>query len=156
MKNEPLIIIANKLHYLRIEQKLKQEDLCLKLNIKRATYANWESARVEIPLEKLDLIANFYNIGIDYLFNFYTEKSDIEYKPMNFNKLSENLKNFKEKNHLKLESLAIDAGTTVSTIWAYLNDKNKILTTYLYNICQKNNLSADYLLGKVDNPIYLD
>lgn len=75
---------------------------------------------------------------------------------MNFNKLSENLKNFKEKNHLKLESLAIDAGTTVSTIWAYLNDKNKILTTYLYNICQKNNLSADYLLGKVDNPIYLD
>lgn len=156
MKNEPLIIIANKLHYLRIEQKLKQEDLCLKLNIKRATYANWESARVEIPLEKLDLIANFYNIGIDYLFNFYTEKNDIEYKPMNFNKLSENLKNFKEKNHLKLESLAIDAGTTVSTIWAYLNDKNKILTTYLYNICQKNNLSADYLLGKVDNPIYLD
>jgi transcriptional regulator with XRE-family HTH domain len=156
MKNEPLIIIANKLHYLRIEQKLKQEDLCLKLNIKRATYANWESARVEIPLEKLDLIANFYNIGIDYLFNFYTEKSNIEYKPMNFNKLSENLKNFKEKNHLKLESLAIDAGTTVSTIWAYLNDKNKILTTYLYNICQKNNLSADYLLGKVDNPIYLD
>ena len=156
MKNEPLIIIANKLHYLRIEQKLKQEDLCLKLNIKRATYANWESARVEIPLEKLDLIANFYNIGIDYLFNFYTEKSDIEYKPMNFNKLAENLKNFKEKNHLKLESLAIDAGTTVSTIWAYLNDKNKILTTYLYNICQKNNLSADYLLGKVDNPIYLD
>ncbi|MCI8670572.1 MAG: helix-turn-helix transcriptional regulator [Bacilli bacterium] len=156
MKNEPLIIIANKLNYLRIEQKLKQEDLCLKLNIKRATYANWESARVEIPLEKLDLIANFYNIGIDYLFNFYTEKSDIEYKPMNFNKLSENLKNFKEKNHLKLESLAIDAGTTVSTIWAYLNDKNKILTTYLYNICQKNNLSADYLLGKVDNPIYLD
>ena len=156
MKNEPLIIIANKLHYLRIEQKLKQEDLCLKLNIKRATYANWESARVEIPLEKLDLIANFYNIGIDYLFNFYTEKSDTEYKPMNFNKLSENLKNFKEKNHLKLESLAIDAGTTVSTIWAYLNDKNKILTTYLYNICQKNNLSADYLLGKVDNPIYLD
>ena len=156
MKNEPLIIIANKLHYLRIEQKLKQEDLCLKLNIKRATYANWESARVEIPLEKLDLIANFYNIGIDYLFNFYTEKSNIEYKPMNFNKLSENLKNCKEKNHLKLESLAIDAGTTVSTIWAYLNDKNKILTTYLYNICQKNNLSADYLLGKVDNPIYLD
>ena len=156
MKNEPLIIIANKLHYLRIEQKLKQEDLCLKLNIKRATYANWESARVEIPLEKLDLIANFYNIGIDYLFNFYTEKSDIEYKPMNFNKLSENLKNFKEKNHLKLESLAIYAGTTVSTIWAYLNDKNKILTTYLYNICQKYNLSADYLLGKVDNPIYLD
>lgn len=156
MKNEPLIIIANKLNYLRIEQKLKQEDLCLKLNIKRATYANWESARVEIPLEKLDLIANFYNIGIDYLFNFYTEKSNIEYKPMNFNKLSENLKNFKEKNHLKLESLAIDAGTTVSTIWAYLNDKNKILTTYLYNICQKNNLSADYLLGKVDNPIYLD
>ena len=156
MKNEPLIIIANKLHYLRIEQKLKQEDLCLKLNIKRATYANWESARVEIPLEKLDLIANFYNIGIDYLFNFYTEKSNIEYKPMNFNKLSENLKNFKEKNHLKLESLAIDAGTTVSTISAYLNDKNKNLTTYLYNICQKNNLSADYLLGKVDNPIYLD
>ena len=80
-----------------------------------------------IVISVIGVLANFYNIGIDYLFNFYTEKSDIEYKPMNFNKLSENLKNFKEKNHLKLESLAIDAGTTVSTIWAYLNDKNKIL-----------------------------
>jgi len=154
MKKEILIIIANKLIELRNQKNLTQNELCNKLNIKRATYSNWETARVEIPLETLDIIANFYNVGINYIFDLSTNKKHKEYKTLNFEILAQRLTEYKKEKKLKLEALAIDAGTTPSTIWAYLNNKNKILTSYLYNICKSNNLSADYLLGKTNNPEY--
>ena len=38
----------------------------------------------------------------------------------------------------------------------YESGKFLIATPFLYTICKKYNISADYLLGKIDNPKYLN
>ena len=38
----------------------------------------------------------------------------------------------------------------------YEKGKYIIATTYLYQICKRYNISADYLLGKIDSPKYLN
>ena len=37
----------------------------------------------------------------------------------------------------------------------YENKNRLISTSYFYSICKKYHISADYLLGKIDNPKYL-
>ena len=43
-----------------------------------------------------------------------------------------------------------------STISKIENGHNIIATPFLYQICKKYNISADYLLGKIDSPKYLN
>lgn len=136
MKKEILFLLSTKLKELREKNNLSQEELCNILNINRGTYVNWEIGRVEIPLEKLDALCLYYNVGIDYIFNFTSNLRKIK-KELSFNTLATKLNKFIESNNLKIESLAIDAETTISTIWAYLHNKQKIRTIYLYRICKK-------------------
>ncbi len=45
--------------------------------------------------------------------------------------------------------------TVHPVITNYENGKHLIATPFLYTICSKYNISADYLLGKIDSPKYL-
>ena len=146
-KKQILLIISTQLHTLRQNKLITQEELAKHLNVNRATYTNWETGRTEIPLDMLNKIAIYYNVSIDYLFNFNKVKSNYN-KELDYNKLSNNLNKYIKTNKLKIEALAIDANTTVSTIWAYLHNKVKIRTTYLYLICKNNKLSADNLFER--------
>ncbi len=152
MKKDILFIISNKLKKLRESNLLTQNELCEIIEVNRKTYVNWEIGRAEIPLEKLDKLALFYKVNIDYIFDL-NEMINNE-RCLNFEILSNNLKELIREKNLKIESLAIDAETTISTIWAYIHNKQKIRTIYLYRICKNNNISADYLLGKTDKPNY--
>ncbi len=49
------------------------------------------------------------------------------------------------------KSLNIENGTIAN----YELGINLIATPFLYSICKKYNISADYLLGKIDKPKYL-
>ncbi len=146
-KKQILLIISNKLSMLRKSKGITQEELANILKVKRATYTNWETGRTEIPLDKLNSIAIYYNVAIDYMFDFNNNKSNYN-KELDYKKLALNLANYIKVNKLKIEALAIDAGTTVSTIWAYLHNNVKIRTVYLYLICKNNSLSADKLLER--------
>ena len=153
MKKEILYYLSVKLRELREEKNLTQVELANTLNINRKTYTNWEIARTEISVDNLVMLANFYKVNIDYLFGL-DEKKTI-YHDVNYKLLSKRLNEYIKTEKIKIEALAIDAGTTISTIWVYLHNKVKIRTIYLYLICKNNNLSMDYLLGRVDNPKYL-
>ncbi len=146
-KKEILLIIGDKLRTLRISKNITQEEIARCLNIKRATYTNWENARTEIPLDILNKIAIYYEVSLDYMFNFNNKKSSYN-KDLNYDIFATNLNTYLKKNNLKIESLAIDASTTISTIWAYLHNKVHIRTIYLYLICQTNNLSVDCLFSR--------
>lgn len=148
MKSEILYPISDKLRLLREEKNLTQEDLATKINIKRTTYANYETARIEIPLEMLNTLANFYEVNIDYILNLAKRQKIIHHEKVNYEVLASNLRKYLKENNLKIKSFALDANTTISTIWAYLHNKECIRTTYLYLICKNNQLSADELLER--------
>lgn len=59
------------------------------------------------------------------------------------------------KTNLSQIKLANILNTTHSMISDYENTKKLIATPFLYTICKKYNISADYLLGKIDTLKYL-
>ena len=53
------------------------------------------------------------------------------------------------------KKLALILNTTYSNIAFYEKGRNFIATPFLYQICHKYHISADYLLGKINEPKYL-
>ena len=52
---------------LREDNDLKQSEIAEKLNLQREVYRRYETGQREIPLNIAILIANIYNVSIDYL-----------------------------------------------------------------------------------------
>ena len=52
---------------LREDKDLKQEDLAKLLNCTQACYSNYENGRRDVPAEVLEVLANFYDVSVDYL-----------------------------------------------------------------------------------------
>ena len=71
------------------------------------------------------------------------------------NKTSERLKIVRKENNLTQIELAKILNVDNSMLAKYESGKYLISTPYLYTICKKYNVSADYLLGKTDEPKYL-
>lgn len=57
----------HKLRDLREDQDLKQKDLADYLQIHQTTYSDYELGRINIPVNVLHRLADFYNVSIDYL-----------------------------------------------------------------------------------------
>lgn len=52
---------------LREDHDLKQEDLARLLNCTQACYSNYENGKRDIPTETLRILADFYDVSVDYL-----------------------------------------------------------------------------------------
>ncbi|MBR2890221.1 MAG: helix-turn-helix transcriptional regulator [Oscillospiraceae bacterium] len=57
----------NRLRDLREDRDLKQKQLADLLNIHQTTYSDYELGRLNIPVSALHILADFYNVSIDYL-----------------------------------------------------------------------------------------
>ncbi|MBQ8426702.1 MAG: helix-turn-helix transcriptional regulator [Clostridia bacterium] len=64
-----MIQLGKKLKELRIAEKLTQQELSVKLNISRVNYTRYETDKVRPDYETLVLIADFYDISLDELFD---------------------------------------------------------------------------------------
>lgn len=51
----------------RKNKKLTQEQLAKMININRSTYAKYETGENEPDAAMLDILANFFNVSVDYL-----------------------------------------------------------------------------------------
>lgn len=54
---------------LREDKDLNQEQLASILSVNQATYSRYESGNLEIPLQFLIKLAEFYSTSVDYLLN---------------------------------------------------------------------------------------
>jgi len=54
---------------LREDKDLNQEQLASILSVNQATYSRYESGKLEIPLQSLIKLADFYSTSVDYLLN---------------------------------------------------------------------------------------
>ena len=64
------------------------------------------------------------------------------------------LKEFRKENKITQDKLASILNTNQSVIANYERGRTIIATPFLYTICKKYNISADYLLGKINTPKY--
>ena len=104
-----------------------------------------------IPLEKLNIYSNYFNVSLDYILQISNVK---EYKIINKSIdpkiVGKRLLYTRHKFDITQEELAKDLNTTHSTISAYESGKTLILTSFVYEIAIKYKLSLDWLCGKID------
>lgn len=147
---------GNKLKTIRISKQLTQEQVANLLNINRSTYKEYELQNSIFPSKYLWNLTNILDVSIDYIFGF-TEKSKYNEPNQKLDKVKSGLrlKEFRKENKLTQLKLASVLNTTQSVIADYEKGRYLIATPFLYTICFKFHISADYLLGRVDNPKYL-
>lgn len=57
----------NRLRDLREDKDIKQKEMAQMLNVHQTTYSDYELDRLNIPISALHILADFYNVSIDYL-----------------------------------------------------------------------------------------
>ena len=153
--------ISNNLKFFFEGKKLENitaTEIAKQLNISKSTLSNYINGDAYIPLEHLNKICNIFNVSIDYIFKFTTQENYSNYQKiekLDTILIGKRLKNIRKELKITLDDLAHLIGVNKSTLSRYENGKNLILTITLYTICKEYKISADYLLGKIDNPKYL-
>lgn len=141
---------------LREDQNKTQQEIASILGIARQTYNHYEIQDSIIPLKHLNNLANYYNVSIDYIFELTKQRKYLNFKKeINIDLSKERLKAFRKEQKLTQVKLANILNTFHTVIVDYEHGKNLIATPFLYTICKKYNISADYLLGKTNDPKYL-
>lgn len=144
----------NRIKEIREEENLSQEEVANILNIKRSTYGHYETEYQIIPINHLINFCEYFNVSIDFIFNLNKQKK-IKWKATNKKIAGERLKEFRKVNKITQQKLATILNTTKSVISGYEHGRYLIATPFLYTICIKYQISADYLLGRCDTPKYL-
>ncbi|MFL0197802.1 helix-turn-helix domain-containing protein [Clostridium sp. WILCCON 0269] len=127
---------GNRLKLLREEHGLTQQMVATILKVERPTIAGYETNRKQPDYEKINILADYFNVSIDYLLG----RSDIR-NPYN-NSSTQNPKSlgkiiseYREKNNLSLKDFA----TKTDLDYEYVDDleKEKVLKSpSLGDICK--------------------
>ncbi len=147
---------GEKLKNLREEQDVMQKDLAKLLNISRSMVGRYENEYVIIPLKHLIKICDYFNVSLDYIFNFTNIKHySLDKKGLIKDKLKVRIKEVRLDKNLTQSELADILNVSTSVIAGAEQGRRSIATPFLYDLCKKYNVSADYLLGRIDEPKYL-
>ena len=150
------MIYSKRIKDLREKSNLKLRDIYKILNFELDSYGQFECEKTILPIKHLNKLANYFNVSIDYLFSFTDVKNySLINKEIDTKISGLRLKEFRKENNLTQLKLSQILKSDNSTISKYEKGINVIATPFLYDICKKYNISADYLLGKIENPKYL-
>ncbi len=146
------MIYGKKLKEIRERIGITQKSLATLLNVQDNAFGQYEREYVIMPTKHLNTICNYFNISLDYLFNFTNKPQYLNSRKEINKKLSgKRLKKFRKNQKITQEKLAKLLNVSRTTITEYERGTNIIATPFLYTICKNNHISADYLLGKIDN-----
>lgn len=148
---------GKKLRMLREEKNLTQKELAATISMNEDALSHYEREYLIIPLKHLIEICDFFEVSLDYIFDFNTERNYLENK-LGYDKevVGKRLREWRKDLKLTQVKLANVLNTVHPVIANYENGKNLIATPFLYTICSKYGVSADYLLGKIDDFKYLN
>ena len=59
---------------IREDNDLKQSDMAKILNVEQSNISRWENNKEIIPLDKLNMYANYFKVSIDYLVKLSSNK----------------------------------------------------------------------------------
>lgn len=148
---------GKKIRMLREEKNLTQKELAATISMNEDALSHYEREYLIIPLKHLIEICDFFEVSLDYIFDFNTERNYLENK-LGYDKevVGKRLREWRKDLKLTQVKLANVLNTVHPVIANYENGKNLIATPFLYTICSKYGVSADYLLGKIDDFKYLN
>ncbi len=147
------MMYKDRLLELREEAELTQKDIAKVLDIYKGLYNQYEREYAIIPTKHLNTLCNYFDISLDYILGFNKLKRYSNYKKDIDNKISgKRLKELRKDNNVTQDKFAKILKTANTTISGYERGARIIATPFLYEICKKYHISADYLLGKVDEP----
>ena len=136
---------------LRTDKDLKHKDIANILNIKKNTYTQWEIGRNDIPILKLNELANFYKVSLDYLLGISDINTKTENSDINFDLLCTRLKGLRKEKNLTQSELGKSVGFAQTTYTCYENGTSRPTTFKLLYIAKYYNVSFDYLVGRSDS-----
>lgn len=102
------------------------------------------------PLDKLNILANYFNVSFDYI----TGLSDVKEKydgNINIGTLKKRIKEIRIQKGFSQEKVARIIGDKQSTYWNYESGNSIIPISKLYLLAKFYNISIDYFVGKTDN-----
>lgn len=68
LKEERKNLFSERLKELRLQHGFSQEELAGKIGIKRNSYSDWENGKCKPNYGKLEKIADFFGVSLDWLF----------------------------------------------------------------------------------------
>lgn len=136
---------------IREKYDLSQRKTALKLKISKSYYNYFETGERIIPLVRLNDFCNLFNVDFDYALglsnhNIVTKKI----KKLDRKLIGIRIKEVRRKRGLTQNALANLLNTSQSTISSYEHGKTIILTAFLYEMCTKLDVSANYIVGKTN------
>lgn len=60
-------LFGNRLRMLRTQNRKNQEQMAKLLKIQRTTYGEYERGKISPPMEKVQILANYFDVSVDYL-----------------------------------------------------------------------------------------
>lgn len=141
-------MISERLLDIREDAELNQEEMAEILKVSQANYSRWETGKELIPLSKLNLLCNYFNVSMDYVIGLTRTSKDENKHKFNNEIIGKRLKEFRKKNGLTQEKLATILNTTQSTISAYEHGKTTLLTPFALQLVKEYNISLDWLCGR--------
>ena len=60
-------MLIKRVRELREDRDLKQRELAEYLDVKQTTYSKYELGKIDIPIEALIKLADYYGVTLDYL-----------------------------------------------------------------------------------------
>lgn len=144
------------LKYVREYNDLKQSEVANILGVKRSSYSVWEAEINIIPLNRLIDFCNYFEVSLDFVLNLNkTMKYENMKKEIDYKVHQKRIKWVRKENGYTQARLASILNTDNGVISRYESGKTLILTSFLLEYSKIFNISADYLMGRIDEKINL-
>lgn len=142
---------------LRSNKEKRQGDIAEILGVKRNTYSKWENEINDMPVDKANILANYYQVSFDYMLGLTRNTMNIsEDLTVNWKLFTERLVKLRKDSKLSQEQISEKLGFAQQT-YSHFEVGDRIPTTLkVLIIAQFYNKSVDYLLGRTDNSHILD
>ncbi len=140
-----------RLREIREKYDLSQRKTATKLKISKSYYNYFETGERIIPLSRLNDFCNLFHVDFDYALGL-TKHNTVTKRLKKLDKklIGIRIKEIRKKYKLTQNDLAELLHTSQSTISSYEHGKTMILTAFLYEICTKENISTNYIVGKTN------
>ena len=152
-------VIEERIFNIRERIGYTQEELAKKLGVSRSLVNNWENGYANISLKQLIKLAYIYQVPIDYLLGIIEEIDDYEYHyidTMDLKSIGLKLKEIRKTIKMTQDKFAQKIDTKRSSISYYEIGRMMISTADLKQICETFGVSADYIVGNINNNITRD
>jgi len=126
------------------------------LKVSRGTYGMWENEKDIIPIKRLVNFCNLFNVSVDYVLGFTNTKNYKNHKnTININLSKERLKKVRKINKHTQDYIGKIFNLNRSLISKYEKGSTIISTTFLIEYVKLYEISADYLLGLINEQIII-